>query len=67
MAYTPKTSPVPLSQYDGADQIGQLNDLEHYRLRHLPLDHPVRQLWEQAIAAGYRRPPPEPASDGAGW
>lgn len=42
-----------------AEEIKQLNDLEYFRLRGLPLDHPVRALWRAALASGWERPEPE--------
>ena len=44
------------------EQIAQLNDLEYHRLRYLRDDHPVRALWQQAVANGYHRPKPPPTT-----
>lgn len=43
-----------------ADDIRRLDDLQAYRVRHLPLDHPARAAWAEAIAQGYRRPVAQP-------
>jgi DNA-binding CsgD family transcriptional regulator len=42
--------------------VAALDSLQYYRLRHLPPDHPARDAWRQAVAAGYRRPRPEPTT-----
>ncbi len=42
------------------EQIAALDDLQYHRLRYLPVGHPVRELWGQAVEAGYRRPVPAP-------
>lgn len=53
------------------EDIARLNDLEYYRLRHLPLDHPVRAVWGLAVKQGYRRPEPHTgrvcSDDGPSW
>jgi hypothetical protein len=46
-----------------AEDIMSLSDLEHFRLRYLPMDHPARTAWAAALATGWRRPKPEPLSD----
>ena len=62
-----------LAKYDGgmscedartAEDIKRLNDLEYYRLRHLPMDHPARVAWHEAHATGWKRPEPELAATG---
>jgi DNA-binding CsgD family transcriptional regulator len=52
---------LTVEDVSGPDHIAVLSDLEYHRLRYLPEEHPVRQVWAAAVAAGCRRPPTPPA------
>lgn len=54
-----------------AEDIKGLNDLEFFRMRHLPADHPAQVACAALFETGWRRPPVEPLhdprDDGQSW
>jgi hypothetical protein len=55
-----------------AEDIKALNELEFWRMRHLPADHPAQQACMALFETGWTRPQPEHAhrvtrDDGRGW
>jgi hypothetical protein len=45
-----------------AEDIKGLNELEFFRMRHLPADHPAQVACAALFETGWRRPPVEPAA-----